>query len=85
MQEDSLPLPAHGVGNISQVLLQGGQQWGTASIEEYPFYKEVDLSVKFFVSFITTHLTEGVFEHDILLEQMVYRHFSLQIVMHWTL
>ncbi len=42
-------------------------------------------SVYLFVRFVTAHLADSVFEHGILLEEMIYRHLALGIVMHRTL
>ena len=44
------------------------------------FMKE--LSVDKFVSFVTTHYADCVFEHHILLEKVVYRHLIFRIVVH---
>ena len=40
------------------------------------------ISIDFFVSLITTHLTDSVLQHNILLEQVVHRNFTLCVVMH---
>ena len=39
-------------------------------------------SIDFFIRFVTTHLTDGILQHYILLEKMVDRHFILCLVVH---
>mgnify|MGYP001125850602 CR=1 FL=1 len=46
------------------------------------FTKKTVSLVYFFVSFIASHLAQSILQHDILLEQMIYRNFTLCIIMH---
>ncbi len=40
------------------------------------------LSVDFFVGLVAAHLANGVFEHDVLLEEVVDGYFAFGIVVH---
>ena len=40
------------------------------------------LLINFFVGLITAHFTQCVFQHYILLEQVVYRYFAFCVVVH---
>ena len=46
-------------------------------------YNEMFL-IYFFISFVTSHFADGIFQHYVLLEEVVDRYFSLCIVMHRT-
>ena len=57
----------------------------TGSFDRAAFICSVALSVDFFVGFVSAHLANGVLEHDVLLEQIVYGGNAAGVVVHGAL
>ncbi len=54
----------------------------TGSQSYFHYLKRRQISVNLFVSLVAAHLADGVLEHNILLEEVVHRHFVLSVVVH---
>ena len=46
------------------------------------YYVFLGILIDFLISLITAHFAESVLEHYVLLEQVVYRHLALSVVVH---
>ena len=54
----------------------------TGNQSYFHYLKRRQISVNLFVSLVAAHLADGVLEHNILLEEVVHRHFVLSVVVH---